>query len=83
MLLESRRQLHLGHFNTVETISLLALFAIEVWVQIVVVAIVVTMAELIARTIASTLYGMYQMVLTEKSEGTKHVRFIDGFDSAL
>ena len=65
MLFKTSRKFNLRHLNTIKTISLLALLAIEVGVQIVIMIIVMTMAELIACTVASSLYGMYKMMFAE------------------
>jgi hypothetical protein len=76
VLLESGRQLHLGHLYPIETVCLLALLAIEVRMQIVVVVIMVTMTELVAGTIATTLDGVHQVVLAEKRKGTENIGFV-------
>ena len=83
MLLESRRQLHLGHFNTIETIRLLAHLTVEVWVLVVIVVLAVTTAELIACAVAATFDGMHQVLLTEEGEGSEDIRLVDGLDPAL
>ena len=80
MLYKSCRQLYFWHFYTIKTISLLALFAIEMRMQVVVMVVVVAVAEFIAGTIATTLYGMHKVVFTEESERTEDIGFIDGIN---
>ena len=83
MLLESSRQLHLGHLDAIQTVRLLALFAIEVGMEVVVVVIVMAMAQLVAGAVTSSLDDVNQVMLAEKSQGAEYVRLVDSLDSAL
>ena len=51
--------------------------------QVVIVVVAVTMAELIAYAVVAAFDGMYEMVLTEEREGTEDVRLVNGLDPAL
>jgi hypothetical protein len=77
VLLEAGRQLYLGHLYPIQAVSLLALLAIKMWVQVVVVVIMVTMAELVAGAVAHAFDGVYQVVLAEECEGTENIGFVD------
>ena len=54
------------HLHTVETIGLLTHLTVEVGMQVVIVVVAVTMAELIAYAVVAAFDGMYEMVLTEE-----------------
>lgn len=83
MLLESSRQLHLGHLDAIQTVRLLALFAIEVGMEVVVVVIVMAMAQLVAGAVTSSLDGMHQVMLAEERKSAEHVRLVYSLDAAL
>ena len=51
--------------------------------QVVIVVVAVTMAELIAYAVVAAFDGMYEMVLTEEREGSEDVRLVNGLDPAL
>jgi hypothetical protein len=73
----------LWHLHTIETIGLLTHLTVEVGMQVVIVVVAVTMAELIAYAVVAAFDGMYEMVLTEEREGTEDVRLVNGLDPAL
>ena len=50
---------------------------------VVVVVVAVTVAELIAYAVAAAFNGVYEMMLTEKREGSEDIRLVDGLDPAL
>ena len=49
-------------------------------VLVVVMLMIVTIAEFIFGAVTAPFDGMYQMVLFEECEGTKHIRLIDSRD---
>jgi hypothetical protein len=55
----------LRHVQMVKTVRLLAHFAIEMRMLILIVVLTVAMAQLIPRTVAATFDSMYQMMLLE------------------
>ena len=71
------------HLHTIETIGLLTHLTVEGGMQVVIVGVAMTMAELIAYAVVAAFDGMYEMVLTEEREGTEDVRLVNGLDPAL
>ena len=63
------RQLHL-RYGRVNTEGALTSFAIKMHMHIIMFVMIVTSAQFISHTIAAGLYGMYHMVLTEKSQSS-------------
>ena len=71
MKLKARRQGDLRHVHIVQTIRLLAYLTEEMGMLILVVVVVMTVAEFVARPITAALDGMHEMVLTEQRQGTE------------
>ena len=51
--------------------------------QVVIVVVAMTMAELIAYAVAAAFDGMYEVMFTEEREGSEDVRLVNGLDPAL
>ena len=56
-----------------------ALLTMEVWMLVIVVVVPMTVAELVAQSIA-VLDDMYEVLFTEEREGTEDIRLVDGAD---
>lgn len=76
-------QINLRQRDTLQAISLLAYLAEKMGMLIVVMVMVVTVAELVLRAVATAFDGMHQMVLAEKRQGAEHIRLVDGTDPVL
>ena len=69
MLFESGGEVYLWHLLSVQTVGVLALFAVEVGMQVVVVVYVMTVAEFVASAVGHPLDVVHQMVLVEVGPG--------------
>ena len=62
----------------VQAVGALTLFAVEVYVQVVVHILVVAVAQLIAHALAAPFYHMHQVLLPEECQRAEDVRLVDG-----
>ena len=79
-LFEALGEFDLRHIGIVEAVGLLALFAIEMGMLVVIVIVVVTMAEFIAYALTTTLNHMYQMMLLKEVQRPENIRLVDTQD---
>ena len=77
MDLETLGQCHFGQRGALQTIGLLAVLTVEVWMLVVIMVVAAAMAEFVPGTVAAPFDGMYQMVLTKQREGTEHIGLVD------
>jgi hypothetical protein len=53
------------------------------WMLVIIVLMVVTMTQLVFRTIAASFYGMHQVMVAKKNQGSEDVRLVNRNNSAL
>ena len=82
-LLEAFRQRYLRHVRIVETVGLLALFAIEMGVYVLIVVVVVAVTELIAHAVAAVLEDVNEVVLSKQRQRAEDARLVNGQDLVL
>ena len=61
----------------------MALLAVEMDVEVVVLAIVVGVAEFVADTVAGVIEDMHQVCLAESLQGPENVGLVDGFEQGF
>ena len=66
-----------------QTVGAMALFAVEMDVQVVILVVAVAMAEFIAHAASAVVDDMDQMVLAEEGQRTEDARFVDRQDLVL
>ena len=69
--------------SVVETEGAVALFAVEVDVDIVVIIVMMTAAEFVADAVAGVVKDVHEVSLAEGLQGPEDVGFVDGFEDGF